>query len=110
MVKDLKRALLENMREFMLEADPGYEQGHIDRCGAILDKYVLSIASAANEEDARECVRKAVQELNVLNEDAGESLIETGEREQLWEIITLAGTKRGFFRNEDDVTGEWREW
>ena len=55
-------------------------------------------------------VEKTVLALNELNEPCDKELIETGQREDIAEIIILAGNLTGYNSLDEDITGEWREW
>lgn len=55
-------------------------------------------------------VKKTVLALNALNEKCEYELIETEQREDIAEIIILAGYLKGFNDRDDDITEEWREW
>ena len=55
-------------------------------------------------------VEKTVLALNELNEPCDEELIETGQREDIAEIIILAGNLTGYNSLDEDITEEWREW
>ncbi|WP_167356145.1 hypothetical protein [Chryseobacterium jejuense] len=57
-----------------------------------------------------EIVKSTVLKLNNLNEKCDYSLIETNEREQIAEIIILAGYEMGYNASDEDGTEEWREW
>jgi len=37
-------------------------------------------------------------------------LLETEERESIWEIIQNSAVECGLTNPEDDITEEWREW
>jgi len=37
-------------------------------------------------------------------------MIETEQREDLAEIIILAGNLKGFNSKDEDITEEWRDW
>ena len=109
-IERLERSLLDSMLEYASSGHGGYSEAHVGRCGAVLDRYLKSISVARDESAALECVRVAVLELNELNAETDHSLIETGEREALWEIISEAGARRGFFLGAEDVTEQWRDW
>ena len=49
-------------------------------------------------------------ELARLDERTDYALIETGEREAIWEIIQESAIDCGLKEYEDDITEEWREW
>jgi hypothetical protein len=95
------------------EFDAGYVQEDIDQCGVILDTLFDAVAHAEGEdkqEAIMEAVKAAVLDLNELNEKSEGGLIETDQREQLCELITLAAQEAGLETNGQDITEEWREW
>ena len=60
-------------------------------------------------------VEAVVLALNHLNEETDYCLIETDEREALWQVIQESAVECGLSakcieENEGDVTGAWREW
>ena len=55
-------------------------------------------------------VKKLVLALNKLNEKTDYCLLETEERESIWEIIQNSAVECGLVNPEDDITEEWREW
>ena len=55
--------------------------------------------------------KKAVPDLNFLNEKCDCSLIETDQREDICEYINQTVYSFGFIESEnEDVAEEWREW
>jgi hypothetical protein len=93
--------------------DSGYAQEEINQCGKLLDLFLTSlekVPETSKNEYVLDVVKKVVLGLNKLNEDCDYSLIETGQREDLCELIITASKKAGLESNEEDVTEEWREW
>lgn len=106
----LKVRLLDGMRAFIEDdEEPDYEERDIERVGQILDEHVAAIERVNDKKQALECVRDTVMKLNELSERC-ESLIETGQREDICEFIDRAGARFGFGADDEDVTEEWREW
>ena len=68
-----------------------------------------SITEPANKEIMKH-VKKLVLALNKLNEKTDYCLLETEERESIWEIIQNSAVECGLTNPEDDITEEWREW
>ena len=62
------------------------------------------------DEDIMAEVENVVVALNELNANTDDMLIETVEREAIWEIIQDAAVECGLEEEYDDVTEEWREW
>lgn len=126
-LRDLKQALIENITDFMLyggavdehdpEYDPdfdaGYSQEQIDRCSEILETFFSQLQGIA-EPDKNTAILKAVKlavlNLNEVNDLSDGCMIETEQREQLYEIITLAAEEAGLVSPETDITEAWREW
>lgn len=119
-VLSLKEDLLESMVSFMKgeddddEGDSGFDAGYtqddIDRCAAIIDHYLITLAKTKGDADAiMEAVKDTVLELNTLNDNCDGSLIETDQRETLCELIITAAQDAGL-ETDEDITEEWREW
>jgi hypothetical protein len=68
------------------------------------------MGGAASKDEGMAIVQKTVLSLNKLNESTGESLIETDQREDIANIIILAGSLKGFNERREDITETWREW
>ena len=100
-------------------AESGLEQYTEDACAAfarVFDTLISELGSqgeAASEADKLECFHRAVVALNTINE-TDESLIETGEREDLCELCNIVAVAAGM--NPEDYGGgegpatEWRDW
>ncbi len=84
----------------------------VAKCEQILSVYLESLAalSAPTDEEIMVCVQKAVLALNQLNEDTDYGMIETEERENIWELIQTSAVECGLQNYSDDITEEWREW
>lgn len=116
-IQSIRERILDGMRSY-IEAvrkdggDPGYTEIDVDECGAIIDSYIRRISSCkhGDKQAVMSAVRDAVVELNALNLKAGESLIETDQREDLAELISKAAAVVGVGNGKDDLTEEWREW
>ncbi|WP_343657916.1 hypothetical protein [Chryseobacterium sp.] len=106
LILDLKK----NMEDYMHENDPSYTQNDVDLCIATLSDYVIKVFATGSKGEGMEVVKSTVLKLNELNEKCDYSLIETNEREQIAEIIILAGHEKGYNAVDEDVTEEWREW
>lgn len=116
-IQRIRERALDGMRSYMVTVlkdnnDPGYTEADIYRCGAIIDSYTQRIASCkhGDKQAVMSAVRDTVLELNTLNLEAGESLIETDQREDLAELIIKAAAAVGVGNGKDDLTEEWREW
>ncbi|MCF6129085.1 hypothetical protein L1S35_05320 [Flavobacterium sp. AS60] len=98
------------MINYMKEVNPDYTEKDVNQCVTILHNYILELAKSNSKADGMEIVKSKIQELNELNKNCGEQLIETGEREQIAEVIILAGNKKGYNSKDEDITEAWREW
>lgn len=115
-VLKLKKVFLENITNYMKlfgddpDDDAGYTQKHIDRCDAILTKYLAAIGKGKQTpQTIMTSVKTAVVALNALNDRCDETLIETAQREMLCELIQRAAKDAGL-KTKEDITEEWREW
>lgn len=102
--------LIKSMENYMKEENPSYTQNDIDICASILVDYTVNIYKTQSKQEGMETVKSAVLKLNALNDKCKGSLIETGEREQIAEIIILASHKMKYNSMDEDITEEWREW
>lgn len=116
-IQKIRERTLEGMRSYMQAVlkdndDPGYTEADIERCASIIDSYIQRVSSCphGDEQSVMSAVRDAVLELNTLNSEAGESLIETDQREDLAELIIKAAAVVGVGNGKNDLTEEWREW
>ena len=101
------------MTEFMNDyEDCGFTQKDIAKCETLILEYLValeSIIEPTNKEIMKH-VKKLVLALNKLNEKTDYCLLETEERESIWEIIQNSAVECGLTNPEDDITEEWREW
>jgi len=77
----------------------------------IVDAYLAKAAQEPQlpQEQVLEAVKAIVLDLNRLNKECGGGLIETGQREDLCELILTAAAGAGLATDED-ITEKWREW
>ena len=107
-IQEVKAYLKGGMEDYLDSGD--YTQADIEECIGILEEYLEKIEVVNEKEKAMKIVAATVQRLNTLNESTNETLIETGQREEICEIIILAGHLKGFNTRDEDITEEWREW
>ena len=109
----LQETFIVPMTEFINDCeDCGFTQKDIAKCEALILEYLValeSITEPANKEIMKH-VKKLVLALNKLNEKTDYCLLETEERESIWEIIQNSAVECGLTNPEDDITEEWREW
>jgi hypothetical protein len=83
---------------------------------AVFDKLIsklITLGSDASEQQKIALFKEAIESTNILNEK-DESLIETGEREDLCEltnrIATAAGIDPKKYGGGEGPASEWRDW
>ena len=109
-MNELKESLLEGMRDYVADMEkPYYPLEKVDQCGRIIDDFLAAMADARGEPAIMAEVRKTVLALNKLNDECGGSLIETGQREDLCDLIERAANQAGL-ETDEDITEQWREW
>lgn len=102
--------LKKSMIEYMKTSQPSYTEKDVGQCENILLEFIQNIDKTANKTDGMKVVKSTVIKLNELNEKCDFQLIETGEREQIAEIIITTANKKGYNELNEDITEEWREW
>ena len=109
----LQETVIAPMIRFLTEYDDcGFTQKHVANCEVLILDYLTAlekIAKPTNEEIMTH-VNTLVLALNELNQKADYCLLETEEREAIWEIIQTSAVACGLVDPEDDITEEWREW
>jgi hypothetical protein len=100
--------------------DDGFEQYTEANCNkaknvfdGLLDK-LIKLGEQGSEEQKTAFFKEAVLTLNALNEEEDETLIETGEREELCELINqitgASGLNPKDYGDGEGLASEWREW
>ena len=100
------------------EGEGSYTEKHIQKCADLLDAYAVELAAieapagAKRDKKILSAVKKVVLALNKLNEKTDYELLETDERESICVLIHDAAVGAGLsvLPEDDDVTGEWREF
>jgi len=98
------------MLSYMDSGAASYSEDDIDKCRDILTSHAEALELVTDRASALELVKSTVIRLNRLNEDAGQDLIETDQREEICCFIIKAGAIMGFNSEGEDVTEQWREW
>lgn len=109
----LKTDVTDPILEYMTEAEiEDYTAEDVARCGSLLEGYLtaLSELDEVTDEAIMARVEEVVLALNDLNEELDYALIETVERESIWELIQTAAVDCGLQEVPDDVTEQWRDW
>lgn len=109
---DIRETVTGPMLAFMEEADGAYAQADVEACQELLMAYLRGLNGLSPVEDAGILaqVETVVKALNALNEATEDALIETGEREALYDVIQRAAEQAGLREVPEDVTEPWREW
>lgn len=104
--------ILRYMDFFDEDEECPFTKEDVAKCEKILSQYLESLAAlpCPTNEEIMDCVQSAVLALNQLNEDTEYAMIETEERENIWELIQTSAVDCGLQNPADDITEEWREW
>jgi hypothetical protein len=103
-------SLKTGMIEFIEIGDPEYTKKDVEKCMSLIDRFLIDIDKSENKEDGMKMVKELTLQLNDLNNTCEGDLIETEQREQIAQIIILAGHLKGYNEINEDITEEWREW
>ena len=103
-------SLKTGMIEYIELGETEYTEKDVEKCVKLIDSFLTDLSESDNKESGMKIVEGIVLKLNELNEKCEYELIETDQREQLAEIINLAGHLKGYNEKNDDITEEWREW
>ncbi|NKM32106.1 hypothetical protein [Rhizobium laguerreae] len=96
----------------MAEGDELFNEADIAKAETGLNTFLDRVKEATEKADAQ-AIRAAVRDIVLLiNEINGTSgMIETLERDELGVLIDAVVKAAGFtLRDDEDITGEWREW
>lgn len=110
-IEPILQRLEEGMLDFISDEGPhDYTAADVKSCMSILNEFLSKMDLAASPPESLAIVEKSVLALNDLNESCEHGLIETGQREDIAEIMILAGHLKGFNDRDDDITEDWRDW
>jgi hypothetical protein len=89
-----------------------FSKKDVAKCEKIITSYLSALDKIKKPDDKKIMreVKTVVLALNKLNKKTKYSLIETMEREAIWEIIQTSAVECGLSNPSDDITEEWREW
>ncbi|MBL7783018.1 MAG: hypothetical protein JNM22_17440 [Saprospiraceae bacterium] len=94
-----------------------YTTENCNRAKSIFDTLIRQLAAmgeTAPRAEKEEQFKSAVLALNDLNEATDGGLIETGEREELCELLDMitiaAGLNPEDYADGEGIADEWREW
>jgi hypothetical protein len=120
-IDDYRRRLVKTKERYPFArwAASGLEQYTAEACRlftAVFDELIEKLGALGEHAPEGEKIagfQRAVEALNALNEK-DESLIETGEREDLCELCNLIATAAGIdpreYGNGEGPASEWRDW
>ncbi|MDB4932351.1 MAG: hypothetical protein JWM10_4835 [Myxococcaceae bacterium] len=106
----LQSTIIAGMRAYLADGGAAYSEADILDCSRALGEHCAAMQQVETNQQARALTRTTVLRLNELNERCGGALIETDQREQICALLIRAGARRGFNREDEDVTEQWREW
>ena len=109
-INELKIDLRKSMIDYIKTGNANYNEKDVRKCISIIDKFLIDIKNSKSKEDGLLIVKNTVLQLNNINKKTNFSLIETMERENIAEIINLAGYEKGYNSKDEDITEQWREW
>lgn len=109
-INELKIDLRKSMIDYIKTGNANYNEKDVKKCISIIDKFLIDIKNSKSKEDGLLIVKNTVLQLNNINKKTNFSLIETMERENIAEIINLAGYEKGYNAKDEDITEQWREW
>ena len=98
------------MIDYIKTGNANYNEKDVKKYISIIDKFLIDIKNSKSKEDGLLIVKNTVLQLNNINKKTNFSLIETMERENIAEIINLAGYEKGYNAKDEDITEQWREW
>jgi len=102
--------LKESMILYREMAGHPYSEKDIEQVLVILNDYLNSMSDTHSKTVGMEVIQKTIERINILNEQCEFSLIATGEREKIADVINLVSIEKGYSLPEDDVTEAWRDW
>jgi hypothetical protein len=109
------KVILDRLKDGMLsfiedEEDAPYTTTEVNKCMGLISAFLDDLQKTSSKAEGMKIVEKTVLSLNELNEQCHSALIETDQREDICEIIIIAGNKKGYNELSEDITEEWREW
>lgn len=111
--KEAVDEIADEMKMFIEDEDCGFTKKDIKACQKLLYDYIDAldkISAAPSDTLIMEQVKIVVEALNRLNEKTDYALVETEEREMIWEVIQGGAVDCGLQEVTDDITEEWRDW
>lgn len=95
-----------------------FSEKHIAKCAALMRDYAEILTKltkpqgAARDKEIMAAVKTLILALNKLNEKTNYTMLETDERENICALVHDVAIACGLsdIPDDDDVTGEWREF
>lgn len=109
-IKTISQRLKESMIDFIEPDETSYDEKDVETCMNLINTFLKNLDETNSKEEGMKVVETTVLALNELNENCDGEMIETGQREDIAEIIILAGNLKGYNSLDEDITEEWREW
>ena len=109
-IKKTSESLRIGMIEYIEPEETEYTESDIEKCMTLINNFLDEISESDSKENGMISVKNVVLGLNDLNEKCEYELIETDQREQIADIIILAGHLKGYNDRNEDITEDWREW
>ena len=103
-------SLKRGMVEYIEPGETEYTESDVEKCMTLINNFLDEISQSESKESGMVSVKNVVLALNDLNEKCEYELIETDQREQIADIIILAGHLKGYNDRNEDITENWREW
>ena len=115
--------VLTPMRSFLQicldeDGEADFSEKHIEKCADLMRKYGNTLSGltepqgASRDKKIMAAVKKLTLALNKLNEKTDYAMLETDERENICVLVQDFAVACGLtdIPEDDDVTGEWREF
>ena len=109
-IKQTLESLKTGMIEYIEPGETEYSAKDVEKCINLIENFLTQIELTETKDSGMKLVEKVILKLNKLNEECEFELIETDQREQIADIIILAGNLKGYNERNEDITEEWREW
>lgn len=103
-------SLKTGMIEYIEPGETEYTESDVEKCMTLINNFLDELSKSESKENGMISVKNVVLGLNDLNEKCEHELIETDQREQIADIIILAGHLKGYNDRNEDITEDWREW
>jgi len=109
-INEILLRLHESMMDFIEPGQTSYTENDVSSCMSIMNTFIDKAIETTSKDEFMKIVENSVLALNELNESTECELIETGQREDIAEIMIMIGFIKQYNSMEDDVTEEWRDW